>query len=133
MKPVNHQQLKWELTRERHRIEDPFPPPKRHPEQQIRDILAGLLQKDASEAEPLPQKLVKRWPLVAGDQLAKHVTPACLKNGILYLQADHPGWLAELRRFPKAQLLKKIMAVPDIPEVKEIRFQLDPSIQTFRK
>ena len=133
MKPANHRQLKWELTRERHRIEDRFPPPERHPERRIRDILAGILRKDEPEAAPLPQLLAERWSMVAGEQLAKHVIPSHLKNGILYLHADHPGWLAELRRIPKAQLLKKIASIPDVPEVKEIRFQLDPSIRTFHK
>jgi predicted nucleic acid-binding Zn ribbon protein len=133
MKPINHQQLKWELVRERLRIDDRFPPPARHPERPIRDILNGILRKDETEAEPLPQQLAERWPMVAGEQLAKHVTPVHLNHGILYLHADHPGWLAEMRRIPKAQLIRKIAAIPDIPEVKELRFQLNPLIRTFRK
>jgi len=133
MKPTNPQQLKWELTRERLHIEDRFPPPERRSERKIGEILAGILQKDQSERELLPGILVERWPMVAGKQLAKHSSPAHLKKGILYLYADHPGWLAELRRLPKGQLLKKIASIPDIPEIKDLRFQLDPSIRTFRK
>lgn len=133
MKPRNHELIKWELSRERLRIADRFPAPERRPERKIQDILDGILRKEESEVEPLPQRLTERWPMVAGEQLAKHVTPSHLKNGILYLHADHPGWLAELRRLPKPQLLKKIASIPDIPDVREIRFQLDPSIRTFRK
>jgi len=133
MKPTNLKLLKWELTRERLHIEDRFPPPERRSERKIGDILAGILQKDQAEAEMLPGILVERWPMVAGEQLAKHSTPAHLKNGILYLYADHPGWLTELKRLPKGYLLKKIASIPDIPEIKDLRFQLDPAIRTSRK
>ncbi len=133
MKQTNDQSLKWELDRERFCIEDRFPPPERRPERRISDILTGLLQKDETEAVVLPEVIAERWPVIAGDQLASHVRPSHLKNGVLYLQADHPGWLAELRRLPKAGLLKKISSIPDVPEIKDIRFQLDPAIRTGRK
>ena len=133
MKQTNDQSFKWELDRERFRIEDRFPPPERHPERRISDILAGILRKDETEDVALPEVITERWPVIAGEQLASHVRPSHLKNGVLYLQADHPGWLAELRRLPKAGLLKKIAFIPDIPEIKDIRFQLDPAIQTGRK
>jgi len=126
--------LKWELTRERFRIQDPEPPEERRgPEKQIRDILSGILGKEEEDAgTALPASLEERWPLIAGEQLAKHVHPAYLKKGILYLYADHSGWLAELKRIPKGPLLKKLSALPDIPPIKDLRFQLDPSVQTFR-
>ncbi len=129
MKQTNDKSLKWELQRERFRIEEHFPPPERHPERRISDILAGILQKDETEAVVLPEVITERWPVIAGEQLASHVRPSHLKNGVLYLQADHPGWLAESRRLPKAGLLKKIASIPDIPEIKDIRFELDPAIR----
>jgi len=133
MKPNNDQLLKWELERERFRIEDRFPPREKRTERRISDILTGIQQKDAPEEVPLPETLIQRWPVIAGEQLAKHVQPSHLKNGILYLYADHPGWLAELKRLPKTQLLKKIASIPDIPEIKDFRFQLNPSIRTGLK
>lgn len=133
MKQTNGQSLKWELSRERFRIEDRLPPPERHPERRISDILTEMLRKDEPEAVVLPEVIAERWPVIAGEQLASHVCPSHLKNGVLYLQADHPGWLAELRRLPKAGLLKKISSIPDIPEISDIRFQLDPAIRPGRK
>lgn len=130
---MNHKQLKWELRRERFHIEDRNPPPEQRSERPIGDILADILKDDNANAATLPGILVERWPVVAGEQLAKHSAPAYLKNGVLYLYADHPGWLAELRRIPKHHLLKKITSIADGPEVKDIRFQLDPSIRTFLK
>jgi predicted nucleic acid-binding Zn ribbon protein len=134
MKPMDQKQLKWELTRERLHIEDRFPPPERRTERHIGEILTGILQDNPAEVATLPALLAERWPVVAGEQLAQHSAPAHLKNGILYLYADHPGWLAELRRLPKARLLKKIASIPGVPEVTDLRFQLDPAIRTvFRK
>lgn len=133
MKPNDHQLLKWELERERFHIEDRFPPPEKRTERRICDVLGEIFKKNDSETVEIPPEIVQRWPVIAGEQLAKHVRPSHLKNEILYLYADHPGWLAELKRLPKTQLLKKISLIPDIPKVKDIRFQLDPSIRTIRK
>jgi predicted nucleic acid-binding Zn ribbon protein len=130
---MNHKQLKWELSRERLHIEDRNPPPEQRSERSISDILADILKNNPANDVMLPGILAERWPVVAGEQLAKHSTPAYLKNGVLYLYTDHPGWLTELRRIPKHHLLKKIASITDGPEVKDIRFQLDPSIRTFRK
>lgn len=135
MKQSNDQLLKWELARERFRIEDRFPPRELHPEKYIGDILSDILKTDKNETEAnlLPCVISDRWPVIAGEQLAQHVHPSHLKNGFLYLQADHPGWLAELRRLPKTQLLKKIASIPGVPEIKDLRFQLDPAIRTRRR
>jgi predicted nucleic acid-binding Zn ribbon protein len=133
MKQTAGQRLKWELERERFRIEDRFPPPEKRAERRISDILAGILKKDASEAAFLPEAIAERWPMIVGEQLEKHTHPSHLKDGMLYVHADHPGWLAELRRIPKVKMLKKISTIPDIPGIKDIRFQLDPSIRTGRK
>ena len=132
MKKPNNNQLKWELIRERFHIEDHFPPPERHPEKCIGDILAGILKIEKNEPEValMPEAITERWALIVGEQLAKHIRPSHIKNEYLYLYADHPGWLAELRRLPKAHLLKKIKSISEFQEIKDIRFQIDPAIRT---
>ncbi|MDK2857744.1 MAG: hypothetical protein PWQ29_1272 [Verrucomicrobiota bacterium] len=132
MKPSDTQRLKWQLIRERFQIAESEPPRSRRPERRIGDILADLLNKNKTEFIELPDTLVERWPMIAGSQIAQHTHPAYLKRGLLYVHADHPGWLAEVRRLPKIHLLKKIAAIPNLPEIKDIRFQLDPAIRTFR-
>ena len=127
------QKLRWQLERERFRIQESFPQTDLPAGKKIGDILSGILQKEEHDTSAVPPPLSSRWQLIAGEQLASHVSPSHLKNGVLYLQADHPGWLAELRRLPKTGLLKKIASIPDTPEIKDIRFQLDPAIRTGRK
>lgn len=133
MRLTSDQHLKWELCRERFRLEELSPPSDRRPERCIGDILAGILKKEDAETGALPEKIAERWPVIAGEHLAKHTRPAYVKKGILYVHADHPGWLVELRRLPKAHMLKKISSVRDIYGIKDIRFQLDPAIRTSRK
>lgn len=128
MEPLSDNQIKWELKRERFRLDAPFPPPEKRQEKPISEILANLLSENA--APPLPEIIDKCWPVIAGEQLSKHVRPSHLQSGVLYLHADHPGWLAEVKRLPKHQWLKKIRAIRDLPEIKDIRFQLDPLIRS---
>jgi len=121
----------WRLTRERFCISSPFPPPSRRPERKIGDILSEIRGQETVSDE-LPELLGARWAIIAGEQIAKHTHPAHLRGAQLYVYADHPGWLTEIRRLPTQNLLKKIAAIPGAPEVKGIRFQLDPEIRTFR-
>jgi predicted nucleic acid-binding Zn ribbon protein len=124
----------WLLTRERFHIADRRPPSSCREERSIGTILSDVLKIEPVE-EALPQVLIDRWPIVIGVQIAKHTSPARFRNGILYVYADHPGWLTEIRRLPKTHLLKKIASIPDVPEITDIRFQLDPTLRTkgFRK
>ncbi len=131
MNPLNKKQLKWERERERFRIADRFPPKPVRKEKNIGEILASVLKESPVE-KVLPNLLKERWPLVVGEQMAKHTEPAYLREKTLYVNADHPGWLTELRRLPKNHILKKISAIPEAPVVRDIRFQLDPSIRTRR-
>lgn len=137
IKTMNHSDRKkarWQLARERFHLLDRAPQPPRRKERDIETILSDVLQAKPSE-EPLPQVLLDRWPLIAGAQVATHTTPARLSHKVLTIYANHPGWLTEVRRLPKAHLLKKISAIPGMKEITDIRFQLDPDLRsgTFRK
>lgn len=131
MKQNNRNKRHWQLTRERFHIAEYRPPSSVRDERKIGTILSDILQ-DEPPAQKLPEALTERWGLITGEQIAKHTAPASLRNGLLYVYADHPGWLSEIRRLPKKHLLKKAMSIPGIPEIKDIRFQLDPSIRTWK-
>lgn len=120
------------LTRQRFHIADRHPPEPPRKERTLEAILSDILREEPSAAN-CPEEIVERWPLVAGEQIAKHTTPSGLRNGVLTVDADHPGWLTEIRRLPKERLLKKIQSIQNIPDVTELRFRLDPVIRTGRK
>lgn len=128
MTRLNRKLLKWERDCDRFRITDRFPPKPTRPEKKISDILSTVLKSRPVE-KGLPELITDRWPLVVGQQLAKHTKPSHLREKILYVYADHPGWLTELRRLPKNHILKKLSKIPDAPPILDIRFLLDPAIK----
>jgi len=131
MKPKKNKRAEWQLSRERFHISAPFPPRAVRSERKIGAILSEI-QGQESTPNTLPEALETRWSVIVGEQIAQHTRPAHLKGTLLYIYADHPGWLTEIRRLPTKHLLKKIETIPDTPEIKEIRFQLDPAIRTYR-
>jgi len=131
MKPKKNKRAEWQLNRERFQISAPFPPRAIRPERRIGAILSEIQGQEPAPVT-LPTVLKARWAVITGEQIAQHTHPVHLNGARLTVYADHPGWLTEIRRLPTRHLLKKISAIPDAPEVKEIRFQLDPAIRTHR-
>ena len=129
MRNSNRKSAHWQLMRERFHILNRFPPASRRDERAIGSILSDILGAEQVD-ESLPNVVTERWTILAGSQLAKHTKPARLSGGVLTVYADHPGWLTEIRRLPKAHLLKKLSAIPDVPDVSDIRYQLDPELRT---
>jgi predicted nucleic acid-binding Zn ribbon protein len=120
---------KWELTRQRFHIMDPYPPSTHRKAREIGDILTDILSEERPE-ESIPQEIIEHWQLAAGKQIAQHTVPDAIRDGILTINVDHPGWLTEVRRLPKQPILKKLNAVPALPPLRDIRFRLDPSLRT---
>jgi len=131
MKSKNKTLDDWQLARERFQISKRFPPRPRRPERKIGAILSEI-QGEKPDFSPLPAMLETRWAAIAGEQIAQHTCPAILRGTQLIVYADHPGWLSEIRRLPTQHLLKKISTIPEVPEIKSLRFQLDPTIRTYR-
>lgn len=130
MSSKKNKQTAWQLTRERFQIATHRPPKPFRAERGIGDILSDIQQETAAQPK-IPPALIERWPLIVGQQIAKHTYPAVLRGGLLYVYADHTGWLSEVRRVPKNHLLKKISSIQGIQPIKQIRFQLDPDIRSF--
>ncbi len=131
MKSKNKTLDDWQLARERFQISNRFPPRPKRAERKIGAILDEM-QGEKPDSSPIPATFQTRWAIIAGEQIAQHTYPAVLRGTQLVVFADHPGWLSEIRRLPTQHLLKKIASIPEAPEIKEIRFQLDPSIRTYR-
>ena len=50
-----------------------------------------------------------RWPELVGPAIAEHARPLSLKNGILTIGVDQPGWATQLR-YLGATLLDQLAA-----------------------
>lgn len=73
------------------------------------DILSRLLDRGTADNAELYGAFFKGWRRIAGEQIAAHSSVSDVRNGMVVVEADHPGWiqliqlhqeriLAELRR-----------------------------------
>jgi len=133
MKSRDIKRTEWELTRARFHIADRYPPRPLKKEKTIDSILTDILKEEEKQSTPdLPEELMNRWPLIAGKQIAKHTSPAFLKQETLIVHTDHPGWLQEVRRLPQQHFIKKLAAIPALPPISKITFKLDPDARTWK-
>lgn len=58
-----------------------------------------------------------------GDRLAEHTHPVDLKNGVLLVEADHPGWIQTLQLYSKFVVTGLNRTLPDL-KITSIAFRL---------
>ncbi len=63
------------------------------------------------------------WEKIAGTDIANHSSLSDIKNGILYIDVDHPGWI-QLIQIKKKYILRKIKSMFPELEVKDLRIFL---------
>ena len=64
------------------------------------------------------------WPDIVGKDIARHAQPVSLRNKLLIVAVDHPGWLQELSRYHKTLLLQKVRARIGQSAVRDIVFRI---------
>ncbi len=67
--------------------------------------------------------LFERWAQVAGTGLAAHVRLRDVRDGIMIVEADHPGWL-QMARMRKEALLAAARAAAPEARLTDVRFVL---------
>ena len=72
-----------------------------------------------------------QWETVVGEQIAEHVTPASLTDGVLTIEAESTAWATQLRMV-QAQVLAKIAAAVGDGVVTSLRI-VGPKAPTWRK
>ena len=112
---------RWDMDRVRYHLDNPPPP--------MRDIkTVGEVLRDVVGAmeEPVQDNvrlLRDSWPKLAGEQIASHSRPSFIKDFVLHVGVDHPGWLAELERMKRPLLLKLQSAYRELG-IRQLRFFL---------
>ncbi|MDX9899701.1 MAG: DUF721 domain-containing protein [Spirochaetia bacterium] len=73
------------------------------------DLLGSILSPDAAAKADQWSSLFGFWKRAAGDALAAHSKPVDLRNGIVFVETDHPGWiqLLQLEQNRILSLIKK--------------------------
>jgi hypothetical protein len=87
------------------------------------ELIGHILAPEAAEQAKGWARFFSSWKSSAGDQLAAHSRPADVKNGIVIVEADHPGWIQLLQLRQESLLAGIKKAFPELG-IRGIAFRL---------
>ncbi|RKX92585.1 MAG: hypothetical protein DRP59_05095 [Spirochaetes bacterium] len=88
-----------------------------------RDVLIDVLGGIHLEGE-MYVSFFNSWNKIAGTDISNHSRLTDIKNGILYMEVDHPGWI-QLIQLRKREILKKTKSMFPQLEIRDIRIFLE--------
>lgn len=89
----------------------------------VSDLLSKVLNPEVlADTEGLI-RFFTSWTEIAGDVLASHTKPVDIRNGIIYIDAEHPGWVQHLQ-LNQTSILKKIQQKFPELNIRGIAFRL---------
>lgn len=62
-----------------------------------REVLSAFFDEEKLRQGGRYAEFFSSWKFLVGEQLAAHSHIADIKNGILYIEAEHPGWIQLLQ------------------------------------
>ncbi|MBN2874312.1 MAG: DUF721 domain-containing protein, partial [Spirochaetales bacterium] len=71
------------------------------------ELLSSVLSPAASDQAGMWTGFFGFWAKAAGENLAAHSRPVDVRNGIVFIEAEHPGWI-QLLQVKQDQLLATI-------------------------
>lgn len=87
-------------------------------------LVPGVLKGLGLEQRLQQSQVFFHWPEIVGKDIAAHAQPISLKNRLLIVGVDHPGWLQELSRYHKPLLLQKVRERIGKTAVRDIVFRI---------
>ncbi|OGV62895.1 MAG: hypothetical protein A2498_04640 [Lentisphaerae bacterium RIFOXYC12_FULL_60_16] len=121
---------RWQVERERCRIEQAQPLPPEPPEAPLSTLLGGVVRRLKLESAGWMDELVDAWPELVGTPICRHARPGHMDRDILYVFVDGSVWLSELQRFGRASILRRIRERFGPNRVRTVNFQVDPDFRT---
>ncbi|MEK6527225.1 MAG: DUF721 domain-containing protein [Nitrospirota bacterium] len=85
----------------------------------VASILKRVVHRHGIETKLFEHSLHRRWPEIAGDQIAAHTRPDLIRFKKLFLIAENSVWLHQLT-FLKPTLIEKINAAAGSPVISDI-------------
>ena len=80
----------------------------------VGDLLREYLREKGWLGGNPYEQLFARWQQIVGDSMAPHARLVDVRNGILVVEVDHPGWLQMVRLRQDALLEAARSAVPTV-------------------
>ncbi len=117
---------KWELQRERGRIEALTPPPPDRPPLRLADGIADVLKAIGPPPDAWMAELTSEWPHLVGGDVARHTRPAGVERQVLLVYVDSSVWLSELQRYGQKKILANLQQRFGTDCVPALRLRLDP-------
>lgn len=87
------------------------------------DILGDYMRNFHINMENRYSSVFKSWANIAGEDMLSHSSVKDINNGILIVEADHPGWI-QLLQMRKKKILKNVRKNYPELDIVDIRFIL---------
>ena len=108
--------MTWKPLRVPRASEDPKP---------VGASLGDVTRRFGLAAPSVLGAIFSDWERLVGPALARHVEPVGLRDGVLLLDVDEPGWVTELQ-FLHDDLLRRIGEAAGAASVREISVRVRP-------
>ena len=95
--------------------------------QRIRDLLDPIGRQLGMEGAVEAGRLFARWRTIVGDDVAAHVEPTSLRDGVLRVRADSPAWATEIG-YLATEIAERVNAEVGRPVVNELRVTAGPKL-----
>lgn len=74
---------------------------------QAKELISKIISPEVSEQVGQWSNFFGAWGKAAGERFAAHSKPVDVRNGILLVEADHPGWI-QLLQLEQHAILKRL-------------------------
>jgi len=95
----------------------------REPEK-LGDILGRAVVGPARRQRSAVGKAKRKWEAVVGPELAAHSWPRSVRRGVLTVEVDSSGLLAELAGYRKESILDGMGREPEALGIRDVKFVL---------
>jgi predicted nucleic acid-binding Zn ribbon protein len=89
----------------------------------LADGLDGVLRRLGAPAVGGMDRIFDQWDDVAGPAISSAATPVSLRDGVLVLSVDDPGWATQLR-YLQTELLARLTEVAAEADVRAIEVRV---------
>lgn len=118
---------KWEVERERCRLEAKAPPDGIEDALPVGQSIALVMKRLGLGQSHWLVELQEKWEVIVGKDVAEHSRPGRMEGKDLVVFVDSSVWLSELSRYWSAKMLTNIQKEFGKKHVAAIRFLIDPS------
>jgi hypothetical protein len=119
---------RWEVTRERCRLEDTEPPcPDASPA--LAGAVRRVMQRLGLDALHWLNEMETEWGELVGPDVAAHTRPGRFDRGRLTIYVDSPVWLQELSTAVRGPLTARLRQRFGPGHIRDVRLAIDPDPQ----